>query len=392
MKKISFIHAADLHLDSPFVGLKTLPSTIYERVQESTFQAFNRIIDEAINRKVDFLILAGDLYDGENRSIRAQIRLRDGFRRLNDVDIPVYIIHGNHDHLSGSWTNIKFPENVHVFPSYVDVKKYRKNDVSVHLYGFSYPYKHVHESMIEQYKKINGADFHIGILHGQDQANNEHYNYAPFTLDQLLKKEFDYWALGHIHKRQILCQQPYIIYPGNIQGRNKKELGNKGAYFVELSEFGTTVQFFETAYCIWEQEVIDCQDYKTIDSLIDFCLQRKEHWRKNTNTFLQIEFTNYDYEESKEELLSILQDQEEFQTPFVWVHEIQINNQNHFSMFQGDFFHQLEQEIQQPISLDEVLSPLYSHVHARKFLEELTEKEKEELIEQSKNLLYDYFK
>jgi DNA repair exonuclease SbcCD nuclease subunit len=158
MQEISFIHCADLHLDSPMIGLKNLPSSIKHRLQESTFTAFKKIIDEAIQRKVDFVIIAGDIYDGEDRSLRAQIRFRQEMERLEQQGIAVFIIHGNHDHLSGKWIQMKFPDNVHIFPANVSKFEYKKENTKVHLYGFSYESRHLYKRMIDHYQKENEAD------------------------------------------------------------------------------------------------------------------------------------------------------------------------------------------------------------------------------------------
>ncbi|WP_262421881.1 metallophosphoesterase family protein [Bacillus aquiflavi] len=233
MKKTTFIHTADLHLDSPMIGLSGLPNHIFKRVRESTFKAFKAVTDEAIRRHVDFIIFAGDLFDGEDRSIRAQAHFRNEMERLGQHGIQAFVIHGNHDHLNGSWHHLSMPGNVHVFTHHVEYKAFQnESGAVVYLYGFSYPERHIYDDMTPYYQKALGADFHIGILHGHNEGGSEHSRYAPFKVNNLLHKEFHYWALGHIHKRTILHDEPYIVYPGNIQGRNRSELGMKGCYAV----------------------------------------------------------------------------------------------------------------------------------------------------------------
>lgn len=223
---ISFIHCADLHLDSPMVGLKNLPTTIHNKLKESTFTAFKKVIDAAISKKVDFIIIAGDIYDGEDRSIKAQIRFRNEMLRLEEEQIEVYLIHGNHDHLNGSWVQIELPPNVHVFPSMVTVKKYVKNNLSANLYGFSYETRHIKERRIDEYERSDEAHFHIGILHGNLEGSTEHSAYAPFQVRDLLAKKMDYWALGHIHKRELLESVPRLsiqeTYKEDIKGNRSK--------------------------------------------------------------------------------------------------------------------------------------------------------------------------
>ncbi|HCF53736.1 MAG TPA: DNA repair exonuclease, partial [Bacillus sp. (in: Bacteria)] len=232
MKQVKFIHAADLHLDSPFKGMEmNVGQSVWERMKQSTFESFERIVDKAIQERVDFVLLAGDLYDAETRSLRAQVFVREQMKRLSQYDIPVFIIHGNHDHLGGSWAAIEFSENVHVFTEpYVEEKSFYKNgELLASIYGFSYLQQAVTDNMTAQYTKMSDAPFHIGMLHGSVEGDAEHNRYAPFQIRELKEKQFDYWALGHIHKREILSEEPYIIYPGNIQGRHRKETGEKGA-------------------------------------------------------------------------------------------------------------------------------------------------------------------
>src|SRR5881392_943479 len=160
MKKVTFIHAADLHLDSPMVGLKHLPEPIFKRIKESTFVALKKLTQSALEKKVDFVILAGDLFDGEDRSLRAQSRLRTEMLRLEANGIPVYVVHGNHDHLGGTWVNLDMPANVHVFPSDVEVKTLTtKSGTTVNFYGFSYLQRHVYDRKIDHYLRHEGADF-----------------------------------------------------------------------------------------------------------------------------------------------------------------------------------------------------------------------------------------
>ena len=149
MKKITFIHTADLHVDSPFRGLSHLPTPMYEAVKESTFRAFEQVVDCAIEQKVDFVLIVGDLFDAEDRSIRAQARLRKQLERLHSVDIQVIISHGNHDYIGMEQTYLQLPQNTHVFNHEVETIKIITNDGTVvHLYGFSYDQRHIYKRKI----------------------------------------------------------------------------------------------------------------------------------------------------------------------------------------------------------------------------------------------------
>ncbi len=397
MKQISFIHAADLHLDSPMAGLKTLPDPIFKRVRESTFQALKKLTDAAIEKKVDFVILAGDLFDGEDRSIKAQSRLQTEMLRLKKHRIPVYALHGNHDHLGGTWVKLEMPENVTIFSSKVEVKVlHTKSGAVVHLYGFSYPKRHVLERKIEEYQLVAGADFHIGILHGNLAGAREHGNYAPFTIKELLEKPFDYWALGHIHKRAILAKNPPIVYPGNIQGKSRKETGEKGCYFVTLTSAEAKLEWIETAQIIWETASIDVQDAGSFQELLHICRNAVAAYRKTgKGTLLNLSLKNVQLEDFKEraaafELLDLLQENVENEDSFVWIVQLEIEelsvNKEQLEK-EGGFYQALFSTADQYNRQNQALAPLYEHSLGRKYTAALSIEEQQELVKKAENLL-----
>jgi DNA repair exonuclease SbcCD nuclease subunit len=399
MKQVTFIHAADLHLDSPMVGLKHLPASIFQRLQESTFTALMKIVDLAIQRKVDFIILAGDLFDGEDRSVRAQSRFRKQMERLATKDIEVFVIHGNHDHMDGKWTHFALPKNVHVFSSEVEVKTFiSSNKVCVNLYGFSYPERHVLERKVDQYQKHEGADLHIGILHGHFDGNSEHGKYAPFSIPDLVSKQFDYWALGHIHTRAVLAEDPPIIYPGNIQGRNRKELGMKGCYFVNLSPYKCDLEFSGSSDVIWTEEVLDGSGATSFTDLYTICRDRIEEIRSNSQSYLcSMTIKNLSSDSllreivESGELLVVLQDEEKDESSFVWPYALSMAETKQWQREdlagEAEFYQELFSAIDGFNKLDECVSPLYQHPSARRFLQRLSENEQKELVKDAESIL-----
>lgn len=394
MKKVKFIHGADIHIDSPMVGLKSLPPRIFKRLQESTFQAFRSLIDAAISSHVDFVVLAGDLFDNENRSVRAQVFLRKEMERLAEKEIDVFLIHGNHDHMSGNWSQIELPSNVHVFGEQVAVKSFTtKNNAIVHLYGFSYPERHVYERKINEYERKDGADFHIGILHGNMEGSTDHGNYAPFQLNDLIEKEFHYWALGHIHKRAILKEEPVVIYPGNTQGRNRKETGVKGCYLVELDESDSKLEFVETSDVIWSEVAIDASDISSFDQFYQLCKDTLESIRiegKGNITAFQISNLSVNMKEL-EELLETLQDDEKDEESFVWPTSIRVEEKLEWKREElskeSDFYGELFDVLEQTEGWDDLLATLYRNPVARKFLTPLLTDEVEEISKEAEAVL-----
>src|SRR5690625_3998228 len=166
---ISFIHAADLHIDSPFKGMRNAPENVFESVRHSTFDAYDRLIDTALEKAVDFVLIVGDLFDHEQQSLKAQLHVKKGFERLEAADIAVYLSYGNHDYIEGNHYPIEFPENVHTFSeANVTAKPFTKDDETIaHIYGFSYVQRDVRENKATQFTVTNETiPYHIAMLHG----------------------------------------------------------------------------------------------------------------------------------------------------------------------------------------------------------------------------------
>jgi DNA repair protein SbcD/Mre11 len=398
--EIVFLHAADIHLDSPFSGLKKMPPSLVKVIRESTFKAFQQLVNAAILHKVDFLLLAGDLYDGENRSLRTQVKISKEMEKLKEAGIQVYLIHGNHDHLDGTWINVNFPENVHIYHSMPEMKKFTKHDgTTVNIYGYSYPKRHVTERIINSYQKHDDADYHIGLLHGNLEGYSEHSPYAPFGLKELIEKDFDYWALGHIHKRLIVSEQPLAIYPGNIQGRNKKESGLKGCYLVSVDGGTKKYTFVETSQVVWDDMVIEIEGDKNFDDILKHCRESLISRDTDGKTFLTEIFFNVSNhsdpslftDEFIEGILDVLQEDSEDMDSDIWPYKINIQAGGSVSLTEGPFIDELLATAAVFDQFEEVLSPLYHHVQARRFLDKLNDKDKNELLIESQRLLRQLF-
>lgn len=274
MAAIRFIHSADLHLGSPFTGMKGLGSDQWKNLQDSTLNAFGRLISHALETLPDFVLIVGDIYDEEDRNLRAQHRFQQGMEQLDDAGIPVFLSHGNHDHLGGGGAAFELPDNVYVFKEQVENIELSVNGTMVKIAGFSYGRRHVTESMVESYPQAEPGVIQLGMLHGSEESDTEHAVYAPFRKEQLLSKNYDYWALGHIHKRQQLSEEPPIVYPGNLQGRHRKESGAKGFYDVLLDGGHTELQFVATDSVRFEQVAIDCSEVQHMNELFTVCQEQ----------------------------------------------------------------------------------------------------------------------
>lgn len=247
--RFRFLHAADLHLDTPFTRLTGVPERVAETLRDASLRAFENLIDVAIDEQVAFVVFAGDIYDGSERGVRAQLTFADGCRRLADAGISTFVAYGNHDPIDEGWSAIStFPEAVTIFES-GDVRRVeiRIDDTAVgSVSGISYSTSHETENLALRFPPAKGKGFHVAVLHANVGAHGDYAPYSPCTLDDLRAGGYDYWALGHIHRRQELGDgTPKVVYPGNLQGRSPKpsEQGPKGAVIVDVDGGSATTRF-----------------------------------------------------------------------------------------------------------------------------------------------------
>lgn len=261
---MKFIHFADAHLDSPFRGLSFLPSEEFNYIYQAADQSLKRIVDLALAEKVDLVLIAGDTFDSSQPSPRAQLFFAEQVKRLTDAQIQVVMIFGNHDHMK--------QEDLLVSPS--PYFKLLGNSETVEqatittdagfnydVIGFSYLNNHITEDKIPEFP-AKGKNYTFGLMHAQEKSATASQNvYAPFTVDELQNLNYDYFALGHIHARNNLSSTPWIVYPGNIQGRHINEMGAKGCYLGEIDENSgkTTIDFKETGPILWQGTKINLE-------------------------------------------------------------------------------------------------------------------------------------
>jgi DNA repair exonuclease SbcCD nuclease subunit len=283
----TFVHCADLHLDSPFVGLHALAPEISGVLREATFKAFDNVVNQAIQRQAKVLIVAGDVYDGADRSLRAQLHFRDALGRAVEAGIQCFVVHGNHDPLSGWEAGLKMPAAVHRF-SGGEVERVSVRDqgeTMVHVYGLSYPVREVRENLAGRFRRDADGPFAIGVLHCNVGGNPQHDNYAPCTIEDLVACGMDYWALGHIHAHQVLREsRPCIVYPGNTQGRSLREAGERGCYVVQVDTAGSVrPEFVPTDVVRWYVDEADIEDLKTMDDLLQSLAAAVDQARARAN-------------------------------------------------------------------------------------------------------------
>ncbi len=266
MAKIKFIHTADIHLGSLLnYGGETSNQRLSVFFREAGYRALQLIFDKALTYEVDFIIIAGDLYDREARSVKASRFFVDQCKRLQKKEIAVYIIAGNHDPFMEKKEPFTLPDNVFLFPSQeVSRREIRDNQgrLRAHIHGQSYRQKFESRSMYKFFTAADESIFNIGILHTQLDTDNNHY--VPVSLPDLIKKDdIQYWALGHLHKPQILNRsRPIVIFPGTPQGKNISEQEAAGCFMVEFDSDNreTEISFIPTAGIIFKKIELKIDD------------------------------------------------------------------------------------------------------------------------------------
>lgn len=230
---MKIVHAADVHLDSPLHGLERYEGAPVEEIRGATRRALENLVELCAEEQAEVLLLAGDLYDGDWRDFGTGLFFSAQMARLRERGVRVFLARGNHDALSRITKNLRLPENVHSFAArrpetIVDDK------LGIAVHGQSFSKAEVTEDLASGYPNPVKGLLNIGVLHTSADGRPGHANYAPCRLQDLVSKGYDYWALGHVHAREVLHEDPWVVFPGNLQGRHARETGPKGCTVVSI--------------------------------------------------------------------------------------------------------------------------------------------------------------
>ena len=232
---MKIVHAADLHIDSPLRGLDRYEGAPVESLRGATRRALENLVALCIEERADVLLLAGDVFDGTWKDYSTGLFFAAQMARLREAKVPVVIVRGNHDAASSVVKALRLPENVHELSSRKPVT-HELRDAGIAIHGQSFPSRVTTEDLAAKYPDRVPGVFNIGLLHTSIDGREGHEPYAPTSIETMRSKGYDYWALGHVHAREIVSSDPYIVYPGNIQGRHARETGPKGASVVTVED------------------------------------------------------------------------------------------------------------------------------------------------------------
>ncbi len=266
MPNFTFLHAADIHLDSPLAGLSRYDGVPADDIRRAPRAAFDRLIEAAIERRVDFVIIAGDLYDGDWKDMGTGLYFSAAMGRLARAGIPVFLLAGNHDAASVITRALPPPEGVKTF-GHKRAQTHLIPDLGVAIHGRSFADRAVTENLAKTYPDPVPGHFNIGVLHTALAGHAEHEPYAPCTVDELIARGYDYWALGHVHEYACAATAPPIVFPGNIQGRSIREPGPRGAVIVTVEDGEPRIERLFLDVVRWTVAEVDAAPHGSLDAL-----------------------------------------------------------------------------------------------------------------------------
>jgi len=407
-----FIHCSDLHIDSPFKGFSSVENSLVEALRKSTYQAFQNIVELALKEKVEAVLIAGDIYDGAEKSLEAQLKFRHGLQKLSDKGIDTFIVHGNHDPLDSWSASLEWPERVHVFSGteMESLPVERNGVVKAYVHGISYPKRDVTENLAQKFSRGNGEGFAIGLLHSNVGHQSGHDNYAPCSLDDLIAAQMDYWALGHIHRFRVLrASNPAVVYSGNSQARHMRESGEKGCCLVTLKNNTVPlIQFTPIDAVRYIQGEVDLSGTITLEEVIHVVRSKCEYFAdqiKQRDVFIDLSLngrTQVHSELKRGDTLQGLQGEIRtyFQgrTPSIWLN-LKLDTAGIYdveSLQEGKDFiadlvnlFDLEGKRESFEDLKEVLKPAFETWQGKKYLCDLSDEEIKGFLAQAKSLCLD---
>jgi DNA repair exonuclease SbcCD nuclease subunit len=267
--KVKLVHAADLHIDSPLRGLDRYEGAPAALLRGATRRACENLVALCIEEAASVLLLAGDIFDGSWKDYSTGLFFVGQMARLREAGIPVVLVRGNHDAASSVVKALRLPENVHELAS-KKAETFVLRDAKIAVHGQSFSHRITTDDLAASYPARTPGMFNVGLLHTSLDGREGHEPYAPTSLPHLRAKGYDYWALGHVHAREIVSTDPYIVFPGNLQGRYARETGAKGASVVTVED-GVVQSVAHRALdvCRWDVLDLDASSAADAASVVD---------------------------------------------------------------------------------------------------------------------------
>ncbi|MFE5328065.1 exonuclease SbcCD subunit D [Embleya sp. NPDC056575] len=267
---MKLLHAADLHIDSPLRGLSGYEGAPAAQIRGAARRAVVNLVDLALAEAVDAVLLAGDIYDGDWKDYHTGLFFGVQMRRLEEAGIRVLLVAGNHDADSRITRELRLPANVHRF-STARPETVAFEDLGLAVHGQGFAVRDVTDNLALAYPAPRGGMFNVGLLHTALTGAEGHATYAPCSVGDLVSRGYDYWALGHVHAREVVHErEPWIVFPGNIQGRHARETGPKGATLITVDDHGrAAVEHRDLDVVRWARLDVDASTAGGVDDVLD---------------------------------------------------------------------------------------------------------------------------
>lgn len=271
---MKLLHAADLHIDSPLRGLASYEGSPAEELRTASRRALANLVTLATSEPVDAVLFAGDVYDGDWPDYQTGLFFARQMSLLREAGIRVYLVYGNHDAQNRMTRWLRLPDNVHVLET-AEPETIRDENIGLAVHGQGFGQRAVTDNLALAYPDPCPGLFNVGLLHTALTGREGHDRYAPCTVDQLAGKGYDYWALGHVHTREIVSRDPWIVFPGNLQGRHARETGPKGCTIVTVDDLRvTSAEHRDLDVARWEHLRVDVSSAGDPNAAVDLVAEQ----------------------------------------------------------------------------------------------------------------------
>lgn len=263
---MKFVHLADLHLDAKFDSLSSIDGLPQKRRLEQR-KALKDVVEYIKENDIKLFLISGDLYE-QNYIRKSSIEyVNKLFEEIPDTQI--FIAPGNHDpYIKNSfYSTYTWSKNVHIFNE--NIEKIDFEDA--HIYGFGFTDFYCKQSEIEEIQVEELDDINILITHGSlDGGSDDLREYNPLRQSKLKQLDFDYIALGHIHKPYYNEEKNQkIFYPGSTISLGFDELGEHGILVGDIEKDELKVKFMTIDPRQYEEKEIDITEMTSNEEVLE---------------------------------------------------------------------------------------------------------------------------
>jgi len=266
---VKLVHAADLHVDSPLRGLDRYDGAPVSALRHATRRALENLVTLTLDEGASVLLLAGDLFDGEWRDFGTGLHFASQLARLREAGARVVLVRGNHDASSVVTAHLRLGEHVTEL-STAAPETCVFEDLGLAIHGQGYRSRAVRDDLAAACPAPLRDLLNVGLLHTSIDGRPGHEPYAPARRETLLEKGYAYWALGHVHAREVVSTDPWVVFSGNLQGRHAREVGPKGATLITVEDGKIRAVEARALDAVrWAHVAVSATDARVVDDVLE---------------------------------------------------------------------------------------------------------------------------